>query len=316
MSARPLALAALVALVGSVALLLRPSRVHAPVRKAITRDALSVVPRNRLQEDSLRAQIARSAQSKDLKVQDRVGHARLVLGYSESKRDMQAARTTFLRAAREYRGTGAMGADWGGIPDQAAYQAAVCLIVQGKKEEARREFVCFLKDRKYSPLAHAAYRRLVRLNGGDTTPEYEALLQRAVSAQEARIRFETSVCGPKTIEYLLPQLGRSRTDYKTLAKLCGTTDKGTTLEGMRKGLKATGVESYAYRLNRKDLASAPLPAILLESDHYVALLRVEGDRADYYDSRYKSERTSKLPPLDNPDFTANLILFSKPELKP
>jgi ABC-type bacteriocin/lantibiotic exporter with double-glycine peptidase domain len=162
---------------------------------------------------------------------------------------------------------------------------------------------------------HAAYRRLARLNGGEATPAQDALLQAAVAKQEKRIRLETSVCGPKTIEYLLTRLGRPAKGYKDIAKLCGTTDAGTTIEGLRKGLRALGVDSYAYKLNRRDLEGAPMPAILLEGDHFVALLKIEGGQALVYDSRYRAEREIGLPGLDDPDFFAAAILFSEPELK-
>lgn len=102
-------------------------------------------------------------------------------------------------------------------------------------------------------------------------------------------------------------------DYRRIAKLCGTTDAGTTVEGMRKGLKSLGRESWAARLNRRDLAKASLPAVLFEGDHYVVLESVEGESATVWDPRFGATRPWRLPPGDDPDFSATVILLAKPE---
>jgi ABC-type bacteriocin/lantibiotic exporter with double-glycine peptidase domain len=59
-----------------------------------------------------------------------------------------------------------------------------------------------------------------------------------------------------------------------------------------------------------------MPAILLDGDHYVALLKVEEDHARVYDPRLKSQTHHPLPPRDDPDYTATVLLFSDPETKP
>lgn len=264
----------------------------------------------------LRDFVAEHKKDKDENVQDKVGSARIRLAYlSAEKKDFGKARETFLAAKQEYKGTNAMGPEFGSIPDQAAYQAAVCLVAENKKDEAEKEFVAFLKDRPLSPLVHAVHNRLNRLNGGESKPEWDQLEQDAVTKQEKNIRFETSVCGPKTIEYLLPKLSKPAMDYKALAKLCGTTDKGTTIENMEKGLKTLGFQTYAYRLNRKDVSKATLPAIVLANDHYVALLKVTDTKITTYDTRFKALQTFPLPKADDPDFCLNVILFSQPNLK-
>ena len=273
---------------------------------------------------ALKAFVAAHAGAKDPATRDRVGAARMRLAYATARTEGYGkAREGFLLLAKGHRGTGAQSAAFGGVADGAAYQAVVCLVGEGKKAEARRGFEGFLKERPLSPLVHAAYRRLARLNGGESRPEWDRLLQSAVSAQERRIRFETSVCGPKCLERILSSPspsgsswrggGGERPDYKALAKLCGTTDDGTSIEGMRKGLKALGRESWAARLNRDDLAKAALPAIVLEGDHYVVLERIEGDEATVWDPRFSSARPWKLPPGGDPDFSATVILLHKPE---
>ena len=273
---------------------------------------------------ALKAFVERHARAKDAPTRDRVGAARMRLAYATVRTEGYGkARASFLALAKDHRGTGAQSAAFGGVADGAAYQAVCCLVGEGKNAEAEKGFEAFLKDRPLSPLVHAAYRRLARLNGGESKPEWDKLLQTAVTAQEKRIRFETSVCGPKCLERVLSSPSPSgsswrggrgeRPDYKALAKLCGTTDDGTTVEGMRKGLKAVGRESWAARLNRDDLAKAALPAIVLEGDHYVVLERVEGDEATVWDPRFAAARPWRLPPNGDPDFSATVILLQKPE---
>jgi len=301
-------------LIGALVAKLTLSKSETPLVRnvAVIRPVLTIVT-----EPEIRKFIADKVASKNPKVQDQVGVARLRVGYlAAKKKDWTAARQTFQTAARKYKGTGAMSADFGGLPDQAAYQATVCLVADGKEALAKAEFIRFMKERPLSPLVHACYKRLVRMNGGEPTPEADRLLQNAVTLQQKLIRFENSVCGPKTIAYLLDQnlLKGPKTDYKRLAKLCGTTDSGTTLEGMRKGLQKIGLESYAYRLNRQDLSRTSLPAILLEEGHYLAVLKVTETEAIVYDTRLRAEQTLKLPALDDPDFNVSVLLFSPLEL--
>jgi tetratricopeptide (TPR) repeat protein len=248
---------------------------------------------------------------KDPEVQDVVASARIKLGYLASRSgDMDKAREIFKEAEESYAGSGAMSADFGGLKDQAAYQAAACLMGDGKNAEAEKELKKFIKEYPLSPLVHGASKRLAKLNGGAPDAETEGLLQSAVTKQEKHIRFETSVCGPKLIEYLLPLLGKKSVGYKDLAKRCRTTDQGTTIEGMRDGLKSIGIESFGYAVSRGDLAQIPLPAIWLQDDHYVGLLEVTDKRARVYDPRMRSEQFVELPALDEPTFTASIISFS------
>ncbi len=259
--------------------------------------------------------IARHAQTRDKHVQDQVARARIALAYDQAlHKNLPAARQTLLVAEKQYRGTGDSSADWGSLSDQAAYQAAVVLVAEHKPAEARAEFIRFLKDRPLSPLAKVVYRRLERLNGGKPDLEAQRLTQADISKQEARIRFEESVCGPRALEYLLPKLGKPAMDYRQIAKLCGTSDQGTSIDGMRTALKHLGVESYAFRLNRRDLAHAPLPAIYLRFEHYFVLERVNADSADVYDPVRREHANVELPPLDDPNLTADVILFSPPLL--
>lgn len=259
--------------------------------------------------------VQKHAADKDPEVQDEVGSARLHLGYAVSKTDGYAkAREVFQVAAASYGGTGKENSDFGNAQDQAAYQASVCLEAAGRKDEARKEFLSFLKNRPRSPLLQAVYRRLKRLNGGKTTPEYDRLFQESLDKQQKWIRFETSTCGPKCVEYLLKALGKKSPTYTELAKLCGTTDKGTSLDGMRRCMKARGIPGYGFLVNRKDFAGLPLPAVWLSGEHYVVLLRFEGKYAVVYDPSEESERPVELPPLDNTAFEATVLTLQAPHL--
>lgn len=256
--------------------------------------------------------VSENRNSKDPHVQDLVGAARIRVAYNlASSGKYLAARKQLLEADRDYRGTGAMSPEWGSVPDQAAYQAIACLMAERRNAEAKKELMQFLKERPLSPLVHAAHRRLSILGSGKAGKDADALLQAAIERQEARIRFETSVCGPKAIERLLKELPTTKRQlgYKELAVHCRTTDSGTTIEGIRKGLTAVGLDSFAYRLNSADLRKVVGPAILLEGDHFLVLLGIDGTSAKVYDPRYNSERAVPLPDLADPDFSVATVLL-------
>lgn len=253
--------------------------------------------------------------SPDAKIQDQVGQARMKIAYLASKEnDFKGARSTFKEAETKYKGEGKMNADFGGIQDGAAYQAAVCLVAEGKKAEATDEFRKFLKNYPLSPLVHAVRQRLVRLNGA-ISREDDRLVQNAISAQEKRVLLETAMCGPKCAVKLLELLGKKAPGYKDLAKLCGTTENGTTMEGLRNGLAACGLRTYGFSLNRKDFAKMPLPAILFSNQHYVLVTALEDHVATVFDPALDKIDRVPLAPLDTPEFSATVLLTSIPEIQ-
>lgn len=237
----------------------------------------------------------------------------MTLAYASAKRgDWTQARQGFERAAIAAKDVPAMDPGFGTLSDQAAYQALVCLSHERPKPEAVVAFRRFIKERPESPLVHTAHRRLGKLRGGTAEPSDDALLQTAVTKQEARARFETSVCGPKAISEMLRRTSRDDPGYKALAKLCGTTDRGTTIAGMRRGLKALGITSTGAELNRLDFARAPLPLLVLEQDHYVLVVARSDDAMRVYDPRLGSETERRLPPLENRDFRAVVLTTDLP----
>ena len=210
-------------------------------------------------------------------VQDEVAIARLRLGYVAAKdKDFEEARRVLLEASEEYRGNG-HSSDYGTLPEQARYQAAVCLAAQGNTVSAEKAFVEFITDNGMSPLAHAAFRRLQRLNGGTAKPEHEALIQKAVTERESHIRRQKSLCGPKSIKQVLKLLKRPDVDLEVLARQCSMDDtKGTTMAGMIAGLGANGLSGTGIKLAYRDLGAEKLPLIWLDNSHYLVIIEAHG----------------------------------------
>lgn len=262
-----------------------------------------------------RAYVEKNRASKNAKVQDAVALARIRLGYlAANKRDFEGARSQFAQAARGYRGEGKISPGYGSVPEEAAYQAAVCLQAAGKKDAARQAFKTFIQTRPLSGLAYAAYRRLVRLDGPN--PAYDALIQSATKKQEAHARFEMTVCGPKALAKLLQLTKNEKRDYRDLARMCHTGPKGTTADDMRHAMRDLGFDTFGVQVDRRDFARLQTPCILLEAEHYFVLETVAPDSATVYDPLFASERKVKLPALDDPQFTAIVLTTHVPDLEP
>jgi hypothetical protein len=257
--------------------------------------------------------VAKNEASKDVKVQTAVTRARMSNAYQiAQKKDFAKARAEFMQASYQHKGSDAMNPAYGTLTDQAAYQAIVCLEADGKKDEAAREYRKFMEERKLSPLVHACFRRLERLNGNKPKPEDEALLQVGIDAQEKQIRFETSVCGPKALEKLLPLYGKPAKDYKEIAKLAGTTDEGTTMEGLKTASEELGLQPVGLDLNAKDFNAMKKPFIRLLGDHYLLVLEIKDGQALIFDSRFRSEDWVPLPKEDDGQFRATVLAFELP----
>jgi hypothetical protein len=213
-----------------------------------------------------------------------------------------------LDTVKTYKGEGRMSEDFGGVPDQAAYQAAICLIAEGRKQDGEAELVKFMRDWPMSPLVTAASRRIGRLHGGLTPREDDALLQRDLNLQQKKIQFETSVCGLKCVQAVLPMLGKAKPGLEEVAGKCGLSNKGVNCAGRRKGLLAYGVASYAYDLSAGDFAHIDGPAILIRPNHFVLLEKIEGGHACVFDPKDGSHSQEELPTDPNTPIPA--ILFA------
>lgn len=246
--------------------------------------------------------------SEDPQTQDQVGVARLRLGYAVSKSgDFAAARRWFEEAATEYRGTNKMDAAYGTISEQGEYQAAVCLAAMDREEEAERAFLSFIEMRPLSPLVHAAHRRLVRLNEGESAPRYDRALSRAVRLQQEAAKLEMAMCGPKAAARLIELMGRGRHDPRELASKWKVTADGMTMQELRDGLKSLGIETWGYTLNRRDFGTLPTPAIWLSDRHFRVVMEIRGNEALVFDPFVGTERAVSLPAIDDADFTAVVL---------
>ncbi|MBW7928825.1 MAG: hypothetical protein H3C58_12245 [Fimbriimonadaceae bacterium] len=258
-------------------------------------------------ENILRAHAA----VRDSEALDEIAAVRLRLGYAEAKTiGYEAARETFLETERSYDGLDRSGAAFGGVRDQAAYQAAVCLLADGKREEGIAALSKLFETYPESPLAHAAHRRLVTMDP-ENREVYDSMLEQASNKRQAAARRSLAMCGPKAIRNLAKSLGASSPSLKDLMEICSTTDDGTTMAGMLRGLASCGLNGEGYLLNRKDFGEMKTPAIQLLDSHYVVVLAVHPREVRVYDPLLDTEATHELPPIDDSEFEANIILVSK-----
>lgn len=275
-------------------------------------DAVFASTNPKIPEKAYSEFIERHADDADPGVQDEVASARIRIGYVLAKsHKYEAASKVLKQAEASYKGTGMSSPDFGGLKDQAAYQSAVCLSAAGKKEEARQAFIQFFKDYQLSPLVHAVRRRLIALNGGKSTSEIDALVETAVEKQQEHAQLEMSSCGPRAIFRLLNLLGKNPPAIEEIGRRCKSTNQGTTLAGMQKGLSSFGLNSYGYELNRTDFESVPLPALWLSGDHYVVVEGFGVNSVRVYDPLYKSDRSIDLKSASDSNFTAVVLTIAK-----
>lgn len=245
--------------------------------------------------------------SADPHVQDQVGVARLQLGYAAARQgDYRRARAYFQDAEDKYRGTDFQTADFGGIEDQAAYQAAVCLAASGEKTQAVRAFLAFLDQHPTSPLIKAAHRRLLKLDPA-SRERYDDLLQQKLDAQGAKARLERATCGPKALAYLLERVRGIEVDYQALVAECGTTEEGTTLADMKRALAGRGIPSYGYELARADFARLRLPALWLRGEHFLVVEDIGPASVTFYDPTRAARVTEPLAPPSDTQFLATVL---------
>src|SRR5690349_20888065 len=188
--------------------------------------------------------------SSDSDTQDQVAAARMTIGYIQaSQKDFTHAKETFKELEAKYTGTGAENPEFGKVTDQAAYQAIVCLQAEGKTDEAVVAYVAFLKDHWDSPLIYAVHKRLRSLGPKEKQEEYERILQESIDKQDKKIRHDLAMCGPNALAYFMRLLSEAPKTVDELAKLCKTTDDGTTMANMAGAFSILGYEAKGYNLN-------------------------------------------------------------------
>jgi ABC-type bacteriocin/lantibiotic exporter with double-glycine peptidase domain len=90
--------------------------------------------------------------------------------------------------------------------------------------------------------------------------------------EEGVIRQKTSYdCGVVALQMLLRQKG-IESPLEELRAQAGTSERGTTLLGLKSAATVHGLDARALRVSGSDLAQVPLPAIaFVDGDHYVVV---------------------------------------------
>lgn len=313
---------ALVSLAGVGALVLQPGRSQSQSTSSLQRSIPGEVSERlkadeKLDADKVEQSLAAFAKSADPVVQDQVATARMRAGYQvASKMSFSEARKVFVTTQASYKGTGVRDENYGSIPDQAAYQAIVCLQADGKTEEAITEYIKYLKERQSSPLCHGVHRRLMKL-APEREAEWNALLQDCVTKREDFIRLELAMCGPKVLAYLVEGLslkadklpGEAKDPlHKRFAQITKTDEEGTTLEQMQSGLKAIGIPSHGMQLNAASFREESTPFIWLGHSHYLLVIQKSGDQMTVFDPMTNSQKRMPVPPKSETGFKATVLI--------
>lgn len=232
-------------------------------------------------------------------------------GYAMAqKRDFKSARQAFLAVDREYSGVGSRDPDYGTIPDQAKYQSIVCLVADGKKEEAKKEFRAFLRERPTSNLAALAFRRLVRLNGGVEDPNDIALYEHALNLQAAATKRAIASCGPKVLQHYLATYQHVSPPYAEIVSVARQTEEGTSMLDMIRALVRYKVSADARELNSTDFLREPAPFIWLKDDHYVLVEKIGRTEITLWDPMQDGSHTQKPPAEDDAEFRAPILILN------
>lgn len=243
--------------------------------------------------------------------QDVVTGARLRLGYVEAKSgDFERAAAQFAEAEAEHKGTQIANPDFGGLQDQAAYQAAVCNAKDAPTEKAHALFLQFAKSYPNSPLIHAAFKR-VRQTGASAKVEDE--FQQLLAAQEAWAQREIALCGPRALAHAVALLGGDPPEIGVLEQWCGTDEGGTSMQGLREGAKRCGFAAVGMRVNRKDFSALTPGTMWLESGHYVVVETIEARRVKVFDPFGSASRWRELPVEEDAAFSADVLVLNKSE---
>jgi ABC-type bacteriocin/lantibiotic exporter with double-glycine peptidase domain len=113
-----------------------------------------------------------------------------------------------------------------------------------------------------------------------------------------RVRqWSVSTCGPAAVATILNAYSRAWSP-KALERECGTTPRGSSLSGLRDGLRAHGLTAEAFRaLRPKALERVPCPFVAyLSNHHFVVVERFRSGSFEVFDpaggllSRWHPER--------------------------
>ncbi|MEQ1821693.1 MAG: cysteine peptidase family C39 domain-containing protein [Fimbriimonadaceae bacterium] len=260
--------------------------------------------------------VEKNAKASDTKTQNLVTVARIRTAYSAARgKDFSRARTLFKTASQTHKGDMRPSPAYGNLPDHARYQAIVCLLGENRRAEAIAEFGDFLKSKPESPVCYSVIKRIHQLLPREKWAPYDTLMDRAIKVQNKKVAEASVVCGPKAAGYLLEALGKGKFKQDDLTKLCGTTAKGTSLEGLQSALKTKGVFTKGMLLNRTDFAKMTLPAIWLGDDHYYVVVRMGLAEVTVFDPAIDKEVALDIPVLDDNDFAATVLVVDSSQTK-
>lgn len=258
----------------------------------------------------LRKEIESAKVESNVKKSDVVAAKAMRSAHAMAKaKDFGTARQAFLLVDKGYSGSGALNPDYGSVPDQARYQAIVCLVAEGKKSEAQKEFREFLKSRPTSHMAVQAFRRLVRLNGGVEDPKDIELYEKALHQQEVATKSAIAACGPKVVQRYLSEFRGKYTPFADIQAACRQTEEGTTMLDMVRALTQYKVGGEGMQLNAPDFRRQPIPFIWLMDDHFVLVEKRNHTTLHAWDPMLNGPRDVKLPTETDSTFQASVIIF-------
>jgi hypothetical protein len=107
----------------------------------------------------------------------------------------------------------------------------------------------------------------------------------------------TGDCGPRALVIAAKSLG-IQVDAAAIVKQAGTTRSGTSLQGLKKAAESLGLKAEGIQVDGPALRNLDPPAIAwVNGEHYLALLKVVGDRATIHDPNEKNEETIETDEL-------------------
>ena len=126
------------------------------------------------------------------------------------------------------------------------------------------------------------------LTGGKAAPARDA---------KAATLAKLADCGPRALAIVATSLGVSAYPA-ALAKTAGTTRYGTSLEGLTKAARECGLQAEGIQADLNALKTISTPAVAwVDGEHYLAVLRVEGDRATVRDPNKSREEVIETEEL-------------------
>jgi ABC-type bacteriocin/lantibiotic exporter with double-glycine peptidase domain len=88
---------------------------------------------------------------------------------------------------------------------------------------------------------------------------------------------EGADCGPSALLLVCQRLD-VKTSLERLRQTAGTTERGTSLEGLAKAAKAVGLKAEGVQVNREGWNEVQMPALAwVNRNHYVAVLELMGE---------------------------------------